>query len=68
MSNQLASGYRGSKVHAVDLTQPRNLGAGWDKARDEAMSLCGWNVMLSSLPFSDNMLACRNCARAAGRA
>jgi hypothetical protein len=67
-TRQLVNGYRpGGKVHAVDLADARNSGAGWDKERDEGMSLCGWNTLLSSLPFSDNVLACRTCARASKR-
>ena len=60
----LLSGYRGSKVHAVDTDTYRNramLAAG-----HEAFSLCGWPVMVGDVEFSDSgIITCRNCAKAA---
>lgn len=61
----LISGYRGRKVHAVDVTVGRNIVLA---RTGDGIALCGWGVELGEVPFSDmGCLSCRACAKAAAR-
>jgi hypothetical protein len=57
------SGYKGSKIHAVNVTFEQ-----WQRGWMDARTLCGVsNATVSDLPFKPNGLTCSRCAKAAQR-